>query len=93
MKNKAEEQGNGQFRYFIKLMMNSSYGVFGSSICKREGVNLGIASFISANARIKMHKVIKIIKDLGGEVYNTDTDSVFTDLNLCNTDLVGKKID
>ncbi len=45
--------------------------------------NVGIASYITAYARIHLHRCITDIQRQGGNVYYWDTDSVITDLDLC----------
>jgi hypothetical protein len=44
--------------------------------------NVGIASMITSYARLELYKLIKAIKEAGGEVYYADTDSV-----ICNIDV------
>lgn len=48
-----------------------------------------IASSITANARIEMHKWLMKCFDKGGEVYYCDTDSVVTDVKLEESDELG----
>ncbi len=44
--------------------------------------NVGIAAAISSYARSKLHKLLTCIKNVGGEVYYCDTDSVISNINI-----------
>lgn len=47
-----------------------------------ENTSIAIAAFTTSYARIFMNQIILKILSLGGKVYYTDTDSIFTDLDL-----------
>lgn len=62
---------------------------------KPEGLkfcNIVLASYITARARIHMHKLMTKLREQGINVYYTDTDSVFIDQELSDETLVGAGI-
>ena len=48
--------------------------------------NVAIASMVTSYARLKLYKILKAIKEEGGNIYYMDTDSVITDLNIYEND-------
>jgi hypothetical protein len=46
------------------------------------GVSVAISAAVTAYGRIYMSKLKKLILDLGGQIYYSDTDSIVTDLDL-----------
>jgi len=47
-----------------------------------QDVSIVIATFVTAYARIYMHKIKLAILEVGGEIYYSDTDSIVTNLTL-----------
>lgn len=55
--------------------------------------NVGIASMVTSYARIELYKLLKDIKEAGGNIYYMDTDSVITDYNIYeNKEMIDKWI-
>lgn len=51
-------------------------------VIKCKCANVGIASMVTSYARMELYKLLKAIKDKGGNIYYMDTDSVITDYNI-----------
>lgn len=53
--------------------------------------NVGIASMVTSYARIELYKLLKDLKDAGGNIFYMDTDSVITDYNIYKDEKFKKK--
>ena len=73
-----------------KLKSYNKYGkydIYGlESSINAKCANVGIASLVTSYARLELYKLLKAIKDEGGNIYYMDTDSVITDLNIYEND-------
>jgi hypothetical protein len=52
-----------------------------------------VAAFITGRSRIHMDKLMRKIRLMGGNIYYTDTDSIFTNLHLTSdSELIGSEL-
>lgn len=58
---------------------------------KTKCANVGLAFFTTAYARTHLYKLLKEIKEKGGNIYYMDTDSVITDFNIYEDEEMRKK--
>lgn len=85
------------WRHYLEKKQLSNLGYAGSYCFMRVKTsnncisNVSIASSITANARIILHKLLVDIKLLGGRVYYMDTDSIITDLRISDHVYLKKK--
>lgn len=77
-RSKAKSQNNNNLSQAIKILMNSFYGVMGSSGCRFYHEELPDAITGSGQWLLKM--VIQYLNELGHEVVYGDTDSLFVKL-------------
>ncbi len=75
----AKSQGEKAFSQAIKIIMNSFYGVLGSSGCRF--FDFRLASSITMRGHEIMKKTRDLIQTRGYEVIYGDTDSIFVALN------------
>jgi hypothetical protein len=90
---KLEEKRNARFYGYLldqKLKDFQEYGKYDiyqiTDKIKAKCANVGIASMVCSYARLELYKLLKAIKDEGGNIYYMDTDSVITDLNIYEND-------
>jgi len=74
----AREAKDGALAYAIKILMNSMYGVMGSSGCRF--YNIKLPNAITGIGRWVLESTAKRLRDWGYEVLYGDTDSVFVQL-------------
>jgi len=79
----AKKDNNQPFQHAIKIIMNSMYGVLGSSGCRFHDTRL--ASSITLRGHQIMIETGKFIEQLGFEVIYGDTDSTFVWLAGCDS--------
>ena len=79
----AKKANNQPFQHAIKIIMNSMYGVLGSSGCRFHDTRL--ASSITLRGHQIMIETGKFIEQLGFEVIYGDTDSTFVWLRDCDS--------
>lgn len=79
----AKKVNNQPFQHAIKIIMNSMYGVLGSSGCRFHDTRL--ASSITLRGHQIMIETGKFIEQLGFEVIYGDTDSTFVWLRDCDS--------
>lgn len=79
----AKKENNQPFQHAIKIIMNSMYGVLGSSGCRFHDTRL--ASSITLRGHQIMIDTGKFIEQLGFDVIYGDTDSTFVWLKDCET--------
>ena len=79
----AKKDNNQAFSYAIKIIMNSMYGVLGSSGCRFHDTRL--ASSITLRGHQIMIETGKFIEQLGYEVLYGDTDSTFVWIKGCDS--------
>jgi len=85
------EMKEGVEEYQILKIGNRNVQLYKEPITLRTFSHVGIAAFVTSYARIYMHKMFK---DLGEELYYTDTDSLFTTRKLpSNKGLGGLKLE
>lgn len=89
----VEEARSSRFTGYLldqKLKSYNKYGkydVYGlETSIQAKCANVGIASLVTSYARLELYKLLKAIKEEGGNIYYMDTDSVITDLNIYNND-------
>ncbi|KAF1046919.1 MAG: DNA polymerase II [Herbaspirillum frisingense] len=71
----AKRQGNKPLQQALKIIMNSFYGVLGSTVCRFFDSRL--ASSITRRGHEIMHRTRELIEEAGYEVIYGDTDSTF----------------
>ena len=90
----AKQNGEKAFSQAIKIIMNSFYGVLGSSGCRFFDVRL--ASSITMRGHEIMKQTKKLIEEQGYQVIYGDTDSTFVSLKSAMTqteaDQIGQKL-
>ncbi|WP_087016046.1 DNA polymerase II [Thaumasiovibrio subtropicus] len=90
----AKRQGEKAFSQAIKIIMNSFYGVLGSSGCRF--FDFRLASSITMRGHEIMKQTSVLIQEQGYEVIYGDTDSIFVALHKTCTqqeaDLIGVKL-
>ena len=79
----AKKENNQAFQHAIKIIMNSMYGVLGSSGCRFHDTRL--ASSITLRGHQIMIETGRFIENLGFEVIYGDTDSTFVWLEGCDS--------
>ena len=67
---------------YHKVILNEKNNKTGTNVAVFQDVSIIIASFVTAYARIYMHKIKLAILHIGGKIYYSDTDSIVTDLTL-----------
>ena len=77
----AKKEKNNAFQHAIKIIMNSMYGVLGSSGCRFHDTRL--ASSITLRGHEIMQKTAAFIENKGQQVIYGDTDSTFVYLQDC----------
>lgn len=80
----AKKEQNQIFQYAIKIIMNSMYGVLGSSGCRFHDTRL--ASSITLRGHQIMQETRDFIETLGEKVIYGDTDSTFVWLAQCENE-------
>lgn len=90
---KLDEKRKSRFYSYLldqKLKDYQPYGKYDvyqlEDKIKAKCANVGIASMVTSYARLELYKLLKAIKDEGGNIYYMDTDSVITDLNIYEND-------
>ncbi len=78
-RDQAKRDGNAALSQAIKIIMNSFYGVLGTSGCRLHDSRL--TSSITKRGHDIIIQTVKLIEDEGYEVIYGDTDSVFVSLN------------
>ena len=78
-RDQAKRDGNAALSQAIKIIMNSFYGVLGTSGCRLHDSRL--TSSITKRGHDLIIQTVKLIEDEGYEVIYGDTDSVFVSLN------------
>ncbi|WP_413111630.1 DNA polymerase II [Thaumasiovibrio sp. DFM-14] len=90
----AKQNGEKAFSQAIKIIMNSFYGVLGSSGCRF--FDFRLASSITMRGHQIMKKTRELIEAKGYDVIYGDTDSIFVSLNgqyvSSNADRIGKEL-
>ncbi|GLT19994.1 DNA polymerase [Vibrio zhanjiangensis] len=93
-RDQAKHNHEKVFSQAIKIIMNSFYGVLGSSVCRFFDTRL--ASSITMRGHEIMKQTQKLIEDKGYQVIYGDTDSTFVSLNgkfsQPQADEIGKKL-
>jgi len=78
-RDEAKRESNATLSQAIKIIMNSFYGVLGTSGCRLHDSRL--TSSITKRGHDIIIQTVKLIEDCGYEVIYGDTDSVFVSLN------------
>ena len=78
-RDQAKHDGNAALSQAIKIIMNSFYGVLGTSGCRLHDSRL--TSSITRRGHDIIIQTVKLIEEAGYEVIYGDTDSVFVSLN------------
>ncbi|MDO9182291.1 MAG: DNA polymerase II, partial [Bacteriovorax sp.] len=79
---KAKVENNSNLSQAVKILMNSFYGVMGSSGCRFYQEDLPEA--ITGTGQWLLKTVVSFIEDLGFRVLYGDTDSIFVELKSIN---------
>ena len=87
---KAKRNNNHAFSQALKIIMNSFYGVLGSSGCRFFDTRL--ASSITMRGHEVMKVTKKLIEEKGYQVIYGDTDSTFVALNSAYSDQMANEI-
>jgi len=78
---------------YLKVILNEKNKKASSNLAVFKDISIVIASFVTAYARIYMHKIKLTILSVGGKIYYSDTDSIVTDLTLERlSEVLGGKI-
>jgi hypothetical protein len=64
------------------VILNEKNNKVISNVAVFQDVSIVVASFVTAYARVYMHKIKLAILSVGGKIYYSDTDSIVTDLTL-----------
>ncbi|MBB5393263.1 MULTISPECIES: DNA polymerase II [unclassified Herbaspirillum] len=80
----AKRHGNQPLSQALKIIMNSFYGVLGSTVCRFFDSRL--ASSITRRGHEIMHRTRELIEEQGYEVIYGDTDSTFVWLKRAHSD-------
>ncbi|WP_237772544.1 DNA polymerase II [Herbaspirillum robiniae] len=80
----AKRRGNKPLQQALKIIMNSFYGVLGSTVCRFFDSRL--ASSITRRGHEIMHRTRELIEEQGYEVIYGDTDSTFVWLKRAHDD-------
>lgn len=67
---------------YHKVILNEKNNKVTSNVSVFQDVSIVLASFVTAYARVYMHKIKLDILSVGGKIYYSDTDSIVTDLTL-----------
>jgi hypothetical protein len=67
---------------YHKVILNEKNNKGISNVATFQDVSIVVASFVTAYARVYMHKIKLAILSVGGKIYYSDTDSIVTDLTL-----------
>jgi DNA-dependent RNA polymerase auxiliary subunit epsilon len=67
---------------YYKVILNEKNNKTTSNVAVFQDISIVIASFVTAYARVYMHKIKLAILNVGGKIYYSDTDSIVTDLTL-----------
>lgn len=67
---------------YHKVILNEKNNKATSNVAVFQDVSIVLASFVTAYARVYMHKIKLAILNVGGKIYYSDTDSIVTDLTL-----------
>ncbi|MDR6394181.1 DNA polymerase-2 [Herbaspirillum seropedicae] len=86
----AKAQGNKPLQQALKIIMNSFYGVLGSTGCRFFDSRL--ASSITRRGHEIMHRTRELIEEQGYEVIYGDTDSTFVWLRSAHSDEEARSI-
>ncbi len=79
----AKKKGEKARSYALKILMNSMFGVLANSSCRY--YNLDIAGAITSFGRLIVQNTAKFLTEKGYKVIYSDTDSVFVDVNVHDT--------
>ncbi|MCA1323837.1 DNA polymerase II [Herbaspirillum seropedicae] len=89
-RDEAKRQGNQPLSQALKIIMNSFYGVLGSTVCRFFDSRL--ASSITRRGHEIMHRTRELIEAQGYEVIYGDTDSTFVWLKRAHDDQTARAI-
>jgi DNA polymerase type B, organellar and viral len=67
---------------YYKVILSEKNNKTTSNVGVFTDVSIILASFVTAYARVYMHKIKLTILNVGGKIYYSDTDSIVTDLSL-----------